>query len=64
MTDNEVIERASRLFRERDIVKAELDKIDAELKQCVKDYSLAMKIWGFTPLMMRQACKARGKLAA
>ena len=64
MTDNEVIDRATELFLERDRIQSELNAIDAQIKQSVKDYSLAMKIWGFTPLMLRQACKARGKLAA
>lgn len=64
MDDDQIIERAAELFRQRDRLQAELDFLDRQIKGAIKDYSLAMKIWGFTPLMLRQACKARGKLAA
>jgi hypothetical protein len=40
-------------------VARELQEIDNEIKNLVKDYSLAAKIWGFTPIMLRQAVRAR-----
>lgn len=59
MTDHEVILKARDAFLERDRVARELQKVDVEIKDLVKDYSSAMKIWGFTPLMLRQAVRAR-----
>lgn len=64
MDDNQIIERAAELFRHRDKLQAELNVLDRQIKGAIKDYSVAMRIWGFTPLMLRQACKARGKLVA
>lgn len=59
MTDHEVILKARDAFLERDRVARELQKVEVEIKDLVKDYSSAMKIWGFTPLMLRQAVRAR-----
>lgn len=59
MTDHEVILKARDAFKERDRVARELQEIDNEIKDLVKDYSLAAKIWGFTPIMLRQAVRAR-----
>jgi hypothetical protein len=59
MTDHEVILKARDAFKERDRVARELQEIDNEIKNLVKDYSLAAKIWGFTPIMLRQAVRAR-----
>jgi len=59
MTDHEVILKARDAFKERDRVARELQEIDNEIKGLVKDYSLAAKIWGFTPIMLRQAVRAR-----
>jgi archaellum component FlaC len=59
MTDHEVILKARDAFKERDRVARELQKIDNEIKDLVKEYSLAAKIWGFTPIMLRQAVRAR-----
>ena len=59
MTDHEVILKARDAFKERDRVARELQEIDNEIKNLVRDYSLAAKIWGFTPIMLRQAVRAR-----
>jgi archaellum component FlaC len=59
MTDHEVILKARDAFKERDRVARELQEIDNEIKDLVKEYSLAAKIWGFTPIMLRQAVRAR-----
>lgn len=59
MTDHEVILKARDAFKQRDRVARELQQIDGEIKDLVKDYSLAAKIWGFTPIMLRQAVRAR-----
>ena len=59
MTDHEVILKARDAFKERDRVARELQQIDGEIKDLVKDYSLVAKIWGFTPIMLRQAVRAR-----
>lgn len=59
MTEAEVILKARDAFNERDRLARELQAIDGEIKELVKDYSLAAKIWGFTPIMLRQAVRAR-----
>jgi archaellum component FlaC len=59
MTETEVILKARDAFKERDRVARELQEIDKEIKDLVKEYSLAAKIWGFTPIMLRQAVRAR-----
>jgi archaellum component FlaC len=58
-TETEVILKARDAFKERDRVARELQEIDNEIKDLVKAYSLAAKIWGFTPIMLRQAVRAR-----
>ena len=65
MTDNHdkaaaAAKRAAKLFSKRDQLAAQLDAIDREIKQTTSDYASALRVWGFTPLMLRQACKARG----
>ena len=59
MTVTEVILKAADAFKERDRVARELQQIDGEIKELVKAYSLATKVWGFTALMLRQAVRAR-----
>jgi hypothetical protein len=59
MTDNEVILRAQKAFNERDRVARELQLVEAEIKGLVTEYSNGMKVWGFTPMMLRQAVRAR-----
>jgi hypothetical protein len=59
MTDHEVILKARDAFNERDRVARRLQEIDGEIKGLVTQYSTATKVWGFTPLMLRQAVRAR-----
>lgn len=59
MTDKEVILKARKAFKERDRAARRLQEIDAEIKGLVTAYSTAVKVWGFTPLMLRQAVRAR-----
>jgi hypothetical protein len=58
MTDHEIILKARDAFNERDRAARRLQEIDAEIKGLVTQYSTAVKIWGFTPLMLRQAVRA------
>ena len=64
MTDHEVILKARDAFERRDVAAKALQEIDNEIKGLVKDYSMAMRLWGFTPLMLRQAVAARLGVAA
>ena len=59
MTEHEVIKAAATAFKKRDRVAAELAAIDAEIAVLVRDYSVTMRKWGFTPLMLRRAVEAR-----
>lgn len=59
MTDHEVILKARDAFNERDRAARKLQEIDSEIKGLVTEYSSAVKIWGFTPIMLRQAVRAR-----
>ena len=59
MTENETIAAAAGAFDRRDALKAQMDAIDAEIAELVKHYSVAMRMWGFTPLMLRRAVEAR-----
>lgn len=64
MTETEVIRKAALTFKRRDKVAADLRAIDDEIKELVKQYSIAMKMWGFTPTMLRHAVEARQGIAA
>jgi uncharacterized protein YutD len=59
MTDTEVILKARDAFNERDRVARRLQEIDSKIQVLVKDYSLEVRVWGFTPIMLRQAVRAR-----
>ena len=59
MTEHEIILKARDAFNERDRVARRLQEIDGEIKGLVTQYSTATKVWGFTPLMLRQAVRAR-----
>lgn len=59
MTEHETIAAAAVAFEKRDALKAEMDTVDAEIAELVKHYSTAMRMWGFTPLMLRRAVEAR-----
>jgi hypothetical protein len=65
MTEHEVIAAAAATFEKRDVLKAEMDTVDAEIAELVTHYSTAMRMWGFTPLMLRREVEARtGQRAA
>ena len=59
MTEHEVIAAAAEAFDRRDALKTKMDAIDEEITGLVKHYSEAMRMWGFTPLMLRRAVEAR-----
>jgi hypothetical protein len=59
MTENEVIAAAAAAFDRRDALKAQMDAVDAEIAELVKHYSAAVRMWGFTPLMLRRAVEVR-----
>jgi hypothetical protein len=64
MTDIDVIHKAADAFKRRDQLAAELRAADEEIKGLVKQYSIAMKMWGVTPTMLRHAVDARLGVAA
>lgn len=66
MTEHETIAAAAAAFDRRDALKAHMDAVDAEIAELVKHYSAAVRMWGFTPLMLRRAVEVRTgqKLAA
>ena len=55
--------RAAVLFVKRDKLATQLAILDSDIKRATQDYSQATRVWGFTPLMMRQVCNARGLAA-
>jgi hypothetical protein len=65
MTDpaTDAAKRAAALFAKRDKLASQLAVLDSDIKRATQDYSQAMRIWLFTPLMMRQVCNARGLAA-
>lgn len=58
-----VAARAAQHFTHRDQLAAALAAEDKAIKGLVAEYSQTMRVWGFTPLMLRKACQARGFLA-
>jgi hypothetical protein len=59
MTEHEVIAAAAAVFERRDALKAEMDAIDEQITGLVRQYGDAMRMWGFTPMMLRRAVEAR-----
>jgi len=59
MTEHETIAAAAAAVDRRDALKAQMDAVDAEIAELVKHYSEAMRMWGFTPLMLRRAVDVR-----
>lgn len=55
MTEREVIVAAAAAFKERDRIAGEMESADAQIMGLVKEYSLLMRMWGFTPMMLRRA---------
>jgi UDP-galactopyranose mutase len=64
MTETQIIKAAAGAFHRRDKAAQKLQEIDNEIKGLVKEYSLMMKVWGYTPTMLRQAVVARLGIAA
>lgn len=52
--------RAAALFTKRDKLASQLAILDSDIKRATQDYSQAMRVWGFTPMMLRHACRMRG----
>ena len=65
MTDpaTDAAKRAAALFAKRDKLASQLAVLDSDIKRATRAYIQATRIWGFTPLMMRQVCSARGLAA-
>jgi predicted nucleic acid-binding protein len=59
MTEHEVIAAAAVAFEKRDALKAEMNAIDEQISGLVRQYGEAMRMWGFTPVMLRRAVEAR-----
>lgn len=59
-TINAIVTRAHKALAKRDKAARALQEAEEELRQITREYSVAMKLWGFTPTMMRQAVAARG----
>lgn len=57
---HDIAKAAAEAFRQRDELAAELTALDALLRQHTRDYGNAVRVWLFTPLMLRHACEARG----
>ena len=55
--------RAAALFAKRDKLAVKLAILDSDIKHTTQDYCQAVRVWGFTPLMMRRECKLRGLAA-
>lgn len=61
MTDaRDIAKAAAGAFKRRDKLAAELAVLDHLIKQHTRDYGTATRVWALTPLMLRQACEARG----
>jgi hypothetical protein len=54
---------AATMLQERDALAGKLRWLDYLIQNKCLEYSQTMRVWGFTPLMLRQACKSRGYLA-
>jgi hypothetical protein len=62
MTESEVLEIASKLFADLDVVNQRKRLLDAEIKRLCHEYDKASRCWGFQPYHLRRACEARGML--
>jgi hypothetical protein len=54
-----IIADGRKALAKRDRLAQQLIEVDNEIKEVVKRYSLEMKLWGFTPSMLRHAVEAR-----
>ena len=57
---HDITRAAAGAFKRRDRLAAELAVLDHLIKQHTRDYASATRTWAVTPLMLRQACEARG----
>jgi hypothetical protein len=59
--DNEfdILARAADAFDRYDKIKNEMRKAEEDLKDLCKEYSIAMRLWGYRPEMLRHAVEAR-----
>jgi hypothetical protein len=54
-----IIADARKALAKRDRIAQQLVEADNDVKAIVKRYSIEMKVWGFTPSMLRHAVEAR-----
>jgi hypothetical protein len=59
---HDIAKAAAGAFKRRDKLAAEMAVLDLLLRQHTRDYGSAVRTWAITPLMLRQACEARGLL--
>ena len=60
MTDvDHIIADARKALAKRDRIAQQLRDADSDVKAVVKRYRVAMKVWGYTPDMLRHAVEAR-----
>jgi hypothetical protein len=55
----DILARAADAFEHFDKIKHEMRKVEEELKDLCKEYSIAMRLWGYRPEMLRHAVEAR-----
>ena len=54
-----IIADGRKALAKRDRLAQQLRDADNDVKAAVKRYSIAMKVWGYTPDMLRRAVEAR-----
>lgn len=59
---HDIAKAAAGAFKRRDKLAAEMAVLDHLIRQHTRDYGSAVRTWALTPLMLRQACEARGLL--
>lgn len=64
MTEDEIIRKAAKLFHREDKLKAQMRELDVEIREACRDYSLVMKVWGWSPQLLRSAVERRSKKCA
>jgi len=57
---HDIAKAAAGAFKRRDKLAAEMAVLDHLIRQHTRDYGTAVRTWAITPLMLRQACEARG----
>lgn len=55
----EIIERARLAFDEYDDLRERLMVAESRIKGLCREYGIAMRVWGWTPIMLRKAVEAR-----